>query len=98
MENEYLNHNAFPFIDEFTHMVLSMSSALNSRGQDHNYVNVFSYLLPEDIINKLRDADTQHLVNAYNNPVEEIVEYFHLIATKMLRSRFRMSTSRLLNS
>ena len=74
-------------------MVSKMSSALKSRGQEHNCVNAFNYLLPEHIVSKLCDATTQHLVNNDNDPLEDTAEYYEFIATKMLRSRFRMSTS-----
>jgi len=95
MEKDYLNHhNVAPFIETFTHMVSSMASALKSRGQEHNCVNAFKYLLPEHIVSKLRDATTQHLVNTDNDPIEDTAEYYEFIATKMLRSRFKMSTSR----
>ena len=95
MEKDYLNdHNVAPFIETFTHMVSSMASALKSRGQEHNCVNAFKYLLPEHIVSKLLDATTQHLVNTDNDPIEDTAEYYEFIATKMLRSRFKMSDSR----
>ena len=44
-------------------------------------------------MSKLRDASTQHLVNTENDPIEDSAEYYEFIATKILRSRFRMFTS-----
>lgn len=44
------------------------------------------------IISRLHYATTQHLVDTYNEPIEEIIDYYEFIATKMLRIQFRIST------
>ena len=92
MEEDYIDDkNLNPFIDTFSHMVTSMSSALKSRGQAINCVNAFTYLLPVNVISKLSDATTQHLVAKDCDKIEND-EYYEFIATKMLRSRHKVST------
>lgn len=92
IEDDYIDeHNLNSSIDTFTHMVTSMSSALKSRGQENNWVNAFTYLLPGNVISKLSDATTQHLVAAKCDHTEND-EYYEFIATKMFRSRLRLST------
>ena len=93
MEEEYVNHhNLNPYIETFTHMVKSMTSVLKSRGLIFNRVNAFIYLLPAEVISKLTDSTTQHLIDNGLDPIRDNNEYYQFLARKMLRSRFRISS------
>ena len=93
MEEDYVNHhNLDPLIETFTHMVKAMTSALTSRGLPLNRVNAFMYLLPTGVISKLADSTTQHLIANGLEQIRDNREYYQFLATKMLRSRFRMSS------
>ena len=93
MEEDYVNHhNLDPLIETFTHMVKAMTSALTSRGLPLNRVNAFMYLLPTGVISKLADSTTQHLIANGLEKIRDNHEYYQFLATKMLRSRFRMSS------
>lgn len=80
------------------HLHIWYHSALESRGQEHNCVNDFNYLLPKDIISKLSDATTQHLVNTDNALIKETVENYEFIATKILISQFIIATTQAFES
>ena len=93
MEEEYVNHHNFkPCIETFTHMVKSMSSALQSQGLIVNRVNAFMYLLPAGVISKLTNSTTQHLIANGFSSIRDNIEYYQFLATKMLRSPFWMSS------
>ena len=70
----------------------NMSSHLNRFGLDHDDPNTFMSLLNPEVAEKLREHLSEQLVKDGKQPVRTIAELYEVIATFLIRSRFRLST------
>lgn len=72
MGEDYIDdHNLERFIDKFTHMIIPLSSAFKSRAQPKNCLKHLNCTWHGNMISKISDAGTQHLVAADCKPIKD---------------------------
>jgi len=93
-EEEYNDeHMGRAVADSFVHVAKSMASHLNNTGIDMNAANTVSHLISESVFADIRNYTSQQLVKRCLEPVS-LYEFKRFYATKLLRSRFNLSTKK----
>ena len=92
-EEEFINKYARNgFCQTNKEIESNMSSHLNRFGLDHDDPNTFMSLLNCEAAEKLREHLSEQLVKDGKQPVRTVAELYEVIATFLIRSRFRLST------
>ncbi len=91
-EEEFLNKYARNrFIQTYEEIERNMTSHLNRFGLDLDDSNTFMSLLSSEAAEKLCGHLSEQCVKDGKKPVRTVAEFYEIIATMLIRSRFRVS-------
>ena len=93
-EEEYNDeHMGRGVADSYVHAAKSVAHTLSHTAQDMNAANTVSHLISETVFADIRSYTSQQLVKRGLEPVT-LYEFKRFYATKLLRSRFNLSTKK----